>query len=227
MFAAVSSGQPVTLSEIIPESNGTQHSIIIYPSQPGQEFIKSSYISLFVLPGTVIPEEYVAMVYFKMGNDDPDFRLFGYLSHEKPSAIYKVNLGGNAQPASDLGEIDMDIDEQGGVNIQQGTKNVLIGINIEPRAQGLEKLAELRNNSYALTTNSQNNSFITPAQLSAKFPQQTQILAAKIVQHAYNYLTGFIDNQGNVPMKKFDNWWNKFKDRLSKDPKFVDDIAIE
>ncbi|KAL6930736.1 related to Protein OPI10 [Hanseniaspora guilliermondii] len=226
MFAAVSSGQPVTLSEVIPESNGTQHSIIIYPSQPGQDFIKSSYISLFVLPGTVIPEEYVAMVYFKMGNDDPDFKLFGYLSYEKPSAIYKVNLGGNTHPSS-LGEIDMDIDEQGGLDLQQGTKNILIGINIEPRAQGLEKLADLKNNSYAMTVSNQNNSFVTPAQLSAKFPQQTQLLAAKIVQHAYNYLTGFLDNQGNVPMKRFDNWWDKFKDRLSKDPKFIDDIAVE
>ncbi|OBA26739.1 hypothetical protein HANVADRAFT_56154 [Hanseniaspora valbyensis NRRL Y-1626] len=243
MFAAVSSGQPVTMSEMIPESNGTQHSIVIQSTNPQQQYIKSSYITLFTLPDTVIPYEYVAMVYFKIGDDDPDFKLFGYLSLEKPSAIYKVNLGMNSND-SDLGEVDMDIDESSGGTLPRTgdistTKNVLIGINIEPREQGLQKIADLKNNSFALTktpgnnniannnSSSSNSKVTTAAQLSSMYPAQTQQLAAKIVQHAYNYLTGFLDPQGNVPMKKFDNWWDKFKDRLSKDPKFIDDITIE
>ncbi|XBW35013.1 hypothetical protein QEN19_000578 [Hanseniaspora menglaensis] len=240
MFAAIASGQPLVMSEMIPDSNGTQHSIIIQPNNPNQEYIKSSYISLFALPDTVIPYEYIAMVYFKIGDDDPDFKLFGYLSLEKPSAIYKINLD-ISNNGDDLGELDMDIDDsnqQNGAFSQQSqniktTKNILVGINIEPRQEGLQKIADLKNNSFALTTvsgnrNEQSRVNITNAsQLSATYPMQTQQLAAKIVQHAYNYLTGFLDPQGNVPMKKFDNWWDKFKDRLSKDPKFIDDITIE
>lgn len=239
MFAAISSGQPVTMSEVIPESNGTQHSIIIQPTSPQQQYLKSSYIALFTLPDTVIPYEYVAMVYFKIGENDPDFKLFGYLSLEKPSAIYKVNLGAKSN-GDDLGELDMDIDEISDANgshpqteNSNTTKSILIGINIEPREQGLQKISDLKNNSFALTRVSDNRNaalsaeVTSAAELSSKYPAQTQQLAAKIVQHAYNYLTGFLDPQGNVPMKRFDNWWEKFKDRMSKDPKFIDDITIE
>lgn len=49
-------------------------------------------------------------------------------------------------------------------------------------------------------------------------------LANKIVQHAYNFLGGFADANGNVPMRRFDEWWAKFKTRLASNPKFLDSL---
>ncbi|KAH3902904.1 Opi10p SCDLUD_000499 [Saccharomycodes ludwigii] len=240
MFAAVAAGNPLQLSEQVPNSNGLQHTIILSSTKPKQY----SHITLFLLPNVTFPPDYVATVYFKLSPSE-DFRLFGYLAAEKPSAIFKVKLSraGIRKPQSSnvdgIGEIDMDDDDLAD-STDNNISQLLIGISIEPRLQGLAKVEEQRKiNSEAnpgavvLSSAGRNHAagilsgsnITTAGQLARAYPALTQELAAKIVQHAYNYLSGFLDGQGNVSMKRFDTWWNKFKTRLSNDATFLDEVT--
>ncbi|CAL9729433.1 protein Opi10p [Monosporozyma unispora] len=242
MFAAIASGNPLQLSEEVPSSNGLQHTLVLSSTKPKNY----SHITLFILPNVTFPADFVAIVYFKLGQDE-DFKLFGYLSLEKPSAIFKVKLPGMSIPVTNneedegLGEIDMDGD---GIGNNNNTNNInmsnlsqlIIGISIEPRAEGMNRLAEWRELRAANFANNNNNSMAltrgvrgitTAGQLAKMYPKLTQDLAAKIVQHAYNYLSGFLDMNGNVSIKRFDTWWDKFKKRLANDGTFLDEVTRE
>ncbi|EDO15952.1 hypothetical protein Kpol_1044p11 [Vanderwaltozyma polyspora DSM 70294] len=232
MFAAIASGNPVQLSTEVPNSNGLQHTIVLSSTKPKSY----SHISLFILPNVTFPETYVATVYFKL-NPIEDFKLFGYLSSEKPSAIFKVKLPGpNPTPVSSmngdgLGEIDMDTDESSNIGIGSNISELIIGISIEPRDEGLAKLKEWKeeqeasNNSLVLSKPNIATGITTVGQLASIYPVLTQELAAKIVQHAYNYLSGFLDSGGNVSIKRFDTWWDKFRNRLANDGSFLDEVT--
>lgn len=237
MFAAIASGNPLQLSTEVPNSNGLQHTILLSSTKPKSY----SHITLFILPNVTFPDNFIATVYFKLTPTE-DFQLFGYLGNEKPSAIFKVKLptSGISQPwgssyGDGLGEIDMD-DSVADTNIP-GTHNIselIIGISIEPRDQGMLKIQEWKVQQQSAKTN--NSSLVlsrpgmagtigTVGQLASAYPKLTQELAAKIVQHAYNYLSGFLDNAGNVSIKRFDTWWDKFKARLANDGSFLDEVT--
>lgn len=247
MFAAVAAGNPLQLSEEVANSNGLQHTIVLSSTKPKNY----SHISIFILPNVTFPDNFIATVYFKLVPTD-DFKLFGYLSVEKPSAIFKVKLpGGNSSQNGTsnyisatndgIGEIDMD-DDYGNVNSPQSDNNniseVTIGISIEPREQGLMKIqewkqemaAENRKNASSLVLSRPNTMGLpmtirTAGELAKTYPALTRDLASKIVQHAYNYLSGFLDSNGNVSIKRFDTWWDKFKNRLENDGSFLDEVT--
>lgn len=237
MFAAIASGNPLQLSTEVPNSNGLQHTIVLSSTKPKSY----SHISLFILPNVTFPDDFIATVYFKLSPNE-DFKLFGYLGNEKPSAIFKVKLPAAAssrQPLSGygdgLGEIDMDdnvgdLGDTGNHNISE----LIIGISIEPRDQGMMKITEWKaeqqamsknNSSLVLSRPGMQGNILTVGQLAAAYPKLTQELAAKIVQHAYNYLSGFLDAAGNVSIKRFDTWWDKFKTRLANDGRFLDEVT--
>ncbi|KOG99036.1 Opi10p [Saccharomyces eubayanus] len=242
MFAAIASGNPLQLSVEVPNSSGLQHTIVLSRTKPKLY----SHITLFILPNVTFPQDFVATVYFKLSPQE-EFKLFGYLSGEKPSAIFKVQIPSSKREpgeASDgLGEIDMDVDDGSGANDMSadgnGSNNIselIIGISIEPREQGMMKLEEWKasmngeaqkNNSLVLSRPNLGviRNITTAGQLAQVYPSLTQELAAKIVQHAYNYLSGFLDSQGNVPIKRFDTWWDKFKNRLANDGTFLDEVT--
>ncbi|SMN20021.1 similar to Saccharomyces cerevisiae YOL032W OPI10 Protein with a possible role in phospholipid biosynthesis [Maudiozyma saulgeensis] len=255
MFAAVAAGNPLQLSEEVANSNGLQHTIILSSTKPKSY----SHISIFILPNVTFPENFIATVYFKLVPTD-DFKLFGYLSLEKPSAIFKVKLpgGGNTNngtnnfmsPSNDgLGEIDMDDDygsnemnpmmDGNGPQTNNNLSQVTIGISIEPREEGLLKIQEWKQemsiqnskNASSLVLSRPNGAMGIPlavrtaGELAKTYPALTKELAAKIVQHAYNYLSGFLDNNGNVSIKRFDTWWDKFKNRLENDGAFLDEVT--
>lgn len=254
MFAAIASGNPLQLSEEVPNSNGLQHTLILSSTKPKNY----SHITLFILPNVTFPSDFVAIVFFKLGPNE-DFKIFGYLSQEKPSAIFKVILNNNnnnnnngmsnnineSEQNEGLGEIDMEDDNiNSNISDNMNTSNLsqlIIGISIEPRVEGMEKLnqwkqlrtgnqnnsmSNMNSNSMALVTVN-NRGINTPGQLAKMYPKLTQDLAAKIVQHAYNYLSGFLDMNGNVSIKRFDTWWDKFKKRLANDGTFLDDVTGE
>ncbi|CDO95692.1 unnamed protein product [Kluyveromyces dobzhanskii CBS 2104] len=240
MFAAIASGNPLQLSTEVPNSNGLQHTIVLSSTKPKSY----SHITLFLLPNVTFPQEFLATVYFKL-NPAEDFKLFGYLGNEKPSAIFKVKLpqpnaskNGPANPVDGLGEIDMEDDtmndDLNGVNETHNISQLIIGISIEPRGEAFAKLEQWKAEQAALSANtgpgalvlSKNSvQILTAGALAKQYPVVTQELAAKIVQHAYNYLTGFVDLQGNVSIKRFDTWWEKFRVRLQNDATFLDEIT--
>ena len=244
MFAAIASGNPLQLSVEVPNSNGLQHTIVLSRTKPKLY----SHITLFILPNVTFPQDYIATVYFKLSPQE-EFKLFGYLSSEKPSAIFKVQIPSSKKDAGDtsdgLGEIDMDVDDGSGAadpftdtngSSSNNISELIIGISIEPREQGMMKLEEWKASMNAEAQ--KNNSLIlsrpnlgiirnitTAGQLAQVYPSLTQELAAKIVQHAYNYLSGFLDAQGKEPIKRFDTWWDKFRNRLANDGTFLDEVT--
>lgn len=241
MFAAIASGNPLQLSSDVPNSNGMQHTIVLSSTKPKTY----SHITLFILPNVAFPDNYIATVYFKLTPTD-DFQLFGYLNNEKPSAIFKVKMPkagySDSTNNDDLGEIDMDDDDGSTVpmsDINNNLSEVLVGISIEPKEMGMETLANWKAQKAEAASTINNQSLVvsrnvptimninTPGQLAKYYPRLTQEMAGKIVQHAYNYLSGFLDEAGNVPIKKFDGWWDKFKNRLANDGSFIDEITKE
>lgn len=236
MFAAIASGNPLQLSTEVPNSNGLQHTIVLSSTKPKSY----SHITLFILPNVTFPENFVATVYFKLSPVE-DFQLFGYLAIEKPSAIFKVKLpnSGPSRPQSSgygdgLGEIDMEEDGvDAGPGVTHNISELIIGISIEPREEGMAKLEEWKANQASRNNNSSlvlsrpgfQGNINTVGQLATIYPKLTQELAAKIVQHAYNYLSGFLDTAGNVSIKRFDTWWDKFRTRLANDGSFLDEVT--
>ncbi|CCD23001.1 Opi10p NDAI_0A08480 [Naumovozyma dairenensis CBS 421] len=258
MFAAIASGNPLQFSEEVANSNGLQHTIVLSSTKPKSY----SHISLFVLPNVTFPEDYIATVYFKLSPLE-DFKMFGYLSAEKPSAIFKVKLQSTnnnnnlnntdtrtsrdgIQYGEGLGEIDMDEDEdqsfphKNSMNFHN-ISQLIIGISIEPRMEGMAKLEAWKHemamgstqipqmpptsSSSSLALMKPTRNITTAGQLARLYPALTQELAGKIVQHAYNYLSGFLDSMGNVSIKRFDTWWDKFKKRLANDGTFLDEVT--
>lgn len=87
-----------------------------------------------------------------------------------------------------------------------------IGISLEPMRAVEEAMAAQKQ---AATP--------TPTRNDNPPPVNTQAIAqvaTKIYQHAYNYMSGFTSADGKIPLKAFDDWWNKFKSRLQNNPKF-------
>ncbi|CEP63657.1 Opi10p LALA0_S08e07624g [Lachancea lanzarotensis] len=232
MFAAIASGNPLQLSTEVPNSNNLQHTIVLSSTKPKSY----SHITTFILPNVTFPAEFAGTVYFKLSPAE-EFKFFGYLSAEKPSAIFKVrmpnlNVSAATEPGDGLGEIDMDDEIPGEASTSGNISEIIIGISIEPIDQAILKAQELKSqqnppvSSTSLVVARGNPTAVTnPGELAKMYPLVTQQLAARIVKHAHNYLTGFLDPQGNVPIKCFDNWWNKFKSRLQMDAQFLNEVT--
>ncbi|ODQ59711.1 hypothetical protein WICANDRAFT_91536 [Wickerhamomyces anomalus NRRL Y-366-8] len=174
---------------------------------------KISHVAIFLLPNIELDPSFAALIFFQLPNQD--FKLFGSISASKPSAIFKLNNSVQNSPQI-MDEMDMDTDQA-----SDPLNNITVGISIEPVADAERQLEEAKafaqsSKQKQLTTTPYNGS-IMPSN-----PNTTALLAGKIVKHAYNYLTGFIDDQGRINIKYFDTWWDKFKTRLQNDPKFLD-----
>lgn len=97
-----------------------------------------------------------------------------------------------------------------------------IGISLEPMAAVEEAMAQQKQASIAA-----NGNRIAANGAAGTQPLDTKAIAGistKIYQHAYNFMSGFTDDKGMVPLKVFDDWWNKFKSRLQNNPKFLTDL---
>ncbi|CAI6087658.1 hypothetical protein V2G26_009991 [Clonostachys chloroleuca] len=58
----------------------------------------------------------------------------------------------------------------------------------------------------------------------------TAVLAQRIIQNAFNFLTSFSGTAGPggvevVPLKAFEEWWKKFESRVRADPSFLEKQA--
>lgn len=161
-----------------------------------------NYVTIFVLPNTEFDNNYTAMIYFQLPNST-DFQLLGGINGNKPSAIYKLNTGAGSA-LNNIDDLDMNVDESAAA--------LNIGISIEPTLQVQGQLDQLR------------ASKATVKSTALVSTSSTTNLANKVVGHAYNYLASFIDDSGKVPIKAFDNWWDKFKTKLKNNPNFIDEL---
>lgn len=174
-----------------------------------------SHVAIFLLPNVPFDTAYAALIYFQLPGQD--FKLFGIISAMKPSAIFKLN-NNNAPHNRLIDDMDMEIGDA--VDIPNDPLNkIVIGISIEPALEAERLLAESKQQQTATRPLAITNG---STHVSPSDPTKTAALATKIMKHAYTYLGSFVDNQGKVSLKLFDNWWEKFKTRLQNDPKFLD-----
>ncbi|CAN6628034.1 protein Opi10p [Trichomonascus vanleenenianus] len=184
------------------------------PVQPSQQVSPTQYVFqiengarinhvvVFLLPDATLPTDMAASVYFQLPGKD--FQLLGGLSQSKPSAIFKLN---NSQAPAEIDAEDQMMTD----DATQSDYTINVGISIEPAAQVEANLEQKK--ALVLSTK--------PKPLNAN---DTAVLANKIVQHAYNFLSGFTGSDGKVSMKVFDDWWAKFKAKLANNPKFLDNL---
>lgn len=177
-----------------------------------------NYISIFLLPGAQLPPDFAAAVYAQLPNKT-DFQFLGALMATKQSVIFKLNMSGASSMTHDVDEM-VDEDEAPG----SSETVITFGISIEPQEQVEQNIAakrmEAAKKRRVLTLpNSSNTSAPDP-------PTETiQKMTGKIISLAYDYLGSFVDPQGKVPLKLFEDWWNKFKGRMQADPVFVKSLG--
>lgn len=208
MFGAVCSGRPIQLASQVADNKY----VISVPNASN-----ISHIAIFLLPQTQFNDiNYTALIFFQLPNSS-EFKLLGGLNPNKPSGIFKLN---NLKPKTDPTELadsmmdDLVIDTNDSFTIN-------IGLSIEPTAdaeiQLAQEKAKQQGESSALVPQA-------PKPYLSNNPNAMADMANKIVSHAYNYLTSFIDQQGKVPIKAFDNWWDKFKSKLTNNPNFLNEL---
>lgn len=206
MFGAVCSGRPIQLASQVAENKY----VISVPNASN-----ISHIAIFLLPQTEFNDpNYTALVFFQLPNST-EFKLLGGLNPAKPSGIFKLN---NLKPNVGPGDTDMMDDEAIDSN---DSFTINIGLSIEPTAE-----AEVQLNQEKMKQQGNSSSLVpvTPKPYMSNSPSSLAEMANKIVGHSYNYLTSFIDEQGKVPIKAFDNWWDKFKSKLANNPNFLNEL---
>lgn len=171
-----------------------------------------NHIVVFLLPGAILDPAVAASVYFQLPGGD--FQLLGALSVSKPSAIFKLNNTGS------LINDSLDPDEMMDEGAQQQQVPISIGISLEPVATVEEQLNALK------ASRDSNSALVTSASIKPTVTnsQQTAVLANKIIQNAYNYLSGFTVNNNMVSMNHFNDWWNKFKSKMANNPNFLENL---
>jgi protein Hikeshi len=207
MFGLIISSRPVdTAGQVL---SPTQYAFSI-PSSPS-----FSHIVVFLLPGTQLPPDTAAAVYIQLPGN-PQFKFLGAIANEKPSAIFKVNVGGAA-----AGEDAM----TDAIPTALGGPNVTLGLSVEPVAQVAQSLATLKASQQQSSGASTGLELVRAA--PPPNPMATKELAQKIIQNAFNFLSSFAGNVGPngvevVPLKAFQDWWTKFERRVTTDPGFLE-----
>lgn len=203
MFGAICSGRPMQLAQQVEATKF----VVAIPNAS-----KVNHLAIFLLPQTEFTDpSYTALVYFQLPNLT-EFKLLGGLNPLKPSAIFKLNTG---ESISNIEDDDLMNDSD-----PSDSQVLNIGISIETTPNA-EVLLEQEKQKQKILMPANNSVPTVPA---PQAPQDIASLANKIVAHAYNYLGGFVDSAGKVPIKQFDNWWLKFRTKLANNPSFLNEL---
>ncbi|KAI1633145.1 hypothetical protein F4809DRAFT_40204 [Biscogniauxia mediterranea] len=177
-----------------------------------------SHLAVFLLPGISLPPGTAASIYLShnpaafapggAGESAADFRFLGAVGEGKESAVFKVAGGADTSSSS-----------------SSGAGVVVIGINVEEAGVVAEKMQQLQLQHSGPGGGGGGGS-------SNKHQQQpsTLVLAQRIIQNAFNFLSGFSGQVGTVggetvevvPLKAFQEWWRKFESRVRADPSFLE-----
>lgn len=197
LFGLVPAGQPVIVT---PTQTPTPTSFLfaIPPSPtPNKPF---SHITVFLLPGIVLPDNTAAAIYLVTpptapNQTEPNSKFLGGIGPGKESAIFKLST----------------------TTSNNNNSNVVIGISVEPADSVAARVSENIAPSTALV----------PSGGVGKEQPSTLILAQRIIKNAFNFLASFSGTTGAggvevVPLKAFEEWWRKFENRVRTDPGFLE-----
>ncbi|KAK7431405.1 hypothetical protein QQZ08_002176 [Neonectria magnoliae] len=99
--------------------------------------------------------------------------------------------------------------------VTSGESGLMIGVSVESEDAIASQLQMLAANK---ATNPGSGSVALPG---------TMVLAQRIIQNAFNFLSSFSGAAGPggvevVPLKAFEDWWRKFESRIRSDPSFLE-----
>ncbi|KAF1993013.1 hypothetical protein P154DRAFT_106757 [Amniculicola lignicola CBS 123094] len=217
MFGLIISSRPV-LTEPTTLSP-TQLAFTIPTSPP------FSHIVVFLLPGTVLPDGTAAAVYAQLAGST-EFKLLGAIANEKPSAIFKINKAAGGPAGGGVGEEDedamVDEDEVRG-HVAAAAETMTVGISLEPAAQVLANLAQLKTSAPNTSANPAASSTLAtlPVIKHGESVADTKMLAQRIIKNCYDFLTSW-GTGDTVPLKAFEAWWKKFEGKMERDPGFLE-----
>ncbi|KAK7715039.1 hypothetical protein SLS64_003736 [Diaporthe eres] len=206
LFGLVPAGLPVITQ---PTETPSQTSFIYSISTSPKSF---SHVVIFLLPGVVLPSNTAAAIYLvtppdrAQGQEVPNSKFLGGVGPGKESAIFKLNE--SSLSASSAGQI-------------------ILGISIEDAGSVASRITELQ--AAKSTAGAPGSLALVPAGVAAGQTQAQQpstlVLAQRIIKNAFNFLSSFSGQAGQVevvPMKAFEDWWRKFESRVRSDPGFLE-----
>ncbi|KAI0416576.1 hypothetical protein F5X98DRAFT_343614 [Xylaria grammica] len=205
LFGLLPAGQPLITA---PSSQPNSSSFLyLIPSTTPTNPKPFAHLAVFLLPGVTLPEGTAAAIYIALnpsafapggaGSAAANFKFLGGVGPGKESAVFKLGGGGDATSA------------EGGV---------VIGVDIEDAATVAEQIQQLQQQSQSQSM------ALVPARQSEG--PSTQVLAQRIIQNAFNFLSSFSGQVGSgvevVPLKAFQDWWRKFETKIKNDPSFLE-----
>lgn len=160
-----------------------------------------SHIVIFLLPGVALPDDTAAAI---------------YLASAPPAdgAAPNFRFLGAIGPGKESAMFKVG----GGGNSQS---NLVIGVEVEPAAAVSQRMQELAASKSSAPESASGASSSQPS---------TVVLAQRIIQNAFNFLTSFSGTAGPggvevVPLRAFEDWWRKFESRVRADPSFLEKQA--
>lgn len=178
---------------------------VILPGQPCLTNIQNVSANQFAFSFSNSPDFSHIVVFMLPGNQLPDGTAAGVFLQLPGQQQFKF-LGALAnEKQSAIFKVEY------GSEKQKGMLN--LGISVEPIANIEQQMMQLKNEQ-------QSN-----AAAAAKTRPSTKVLAQRIIQHAFNFISSFSGNvagQEVVPLKSFQDWWTKFERRIENDPSFLE-----
>lgn len=197
LFGLIPAGLP-----LITEPTSTPSPTSLLYALPSQR--PFSHLVLFLLPGVTLPPNTAAAIYLATAAQVATAEQEGI----QPNFKFLGAIGPGKESAM------FKVGSAGNGSDVNDNTSLVIGVSIEGEADVGQKLQELgasKSATGAATTQ-------TPS---------TAVLAQRIIQNAFNFLTGFSGPAGPggvdvVPLKAFEEWWRKFENRVRNDPSFLE-----
>lgn len=202
LFGLVPAGLPVVTQ---PSETPTPTSFVYSLPTAPKPF---SHVVVFLLPGIVLPDGTAAAIYLvtppdpSKGQTGPVPRFLGGVGPGKESAIFKLGTD-NASGA------------------QQQQQQIILGVSIEDAASVAARVEELA----AAKSGAGSTALVPAGSGGARQQPSTLVLAQRIIKNAFNFLSSFSGQAGQVevvPLRSFEDWWRKFESRVRTDPGFLE-----
>ncbi|KAM3424469.1 hypothetical protein BST61_g6473 [Cercospora zeina] len=150
-----------------------------------------------------------------------EFKLLGAIGPGKESAIFKVSGLKSTANVDQNAMLDDPTAQLGATGVPGG--DVVIGVSVEPEAQVAAQLATLQ--SGGQSNNAQLSSALVKLGSGPEGKATTKVLAQRIIGNAFNFLASF--GSDTVPLKAFQDWWQKFEKKIELDPSFLEREGAE
>lgn len=182
---------------VITEPVSTPSSTSFLYTLPGSKSF--SHVVVFLLPGVVLPQETAAAIYLTTLQEATAAETSG----RTPNFKFLGGIGPGKESSV------FKITSPSGA--EQGSE-LVIGVSLEPASSVSARMMETP---------------VPKSSTGSGSTASTVALAQKIIQSAFNFLSGFSGTAGPgqvevVPLKAFEDWWRKYEGRLRSDPGFLD-----